>query len=68
MCEYSISAFFFIRFRQTNEPSFFSLSFFVLQFLAYLIRDARLYGSVVLSYCIGAMCAQHAVLFHPHAV
>ena len=34
-----------------------------LQFLAYYIHDARLYGSVVLSCCIAALCALHAVFF-----
>ena len=66
MCEYSISADVLFRFGRKNEPKL--NSFFVLQCLAYLIHDARLYGSVLLSYCIAALCAVHAVFFHPHVV
>ena len=40
----------------------------VLKLLAGCTHDARLYGSVLLSYCIRALCALHDVFLHPHGV
>ena len=56
--------FFFGSARRMSQSSFF----LVLQFLAYRIHDVTLYCSILLSFCIAALCALHSVFFHPHVV